>query len=287
MTMRALWVGSLFLMTCGAAAQGSDAAMTSRPLNPASDQSLTVLDPQTALRVSQSVVGNTIPDVALLTRNGDPVRLHDYKGKPLLVSFMYTGCFQVCPTASKNLQKTLDGVVAKLGPQAFNVISIGFNQPADSPQALKAFANQNGMHLPNWEFLSPAVGLVPELTRGFGFSYVQTTAGFDHLNQVTLVDQSGRIVRQIYGTSFSADLLIEPLRELGRGVALPAEPKSLEALIDKVILLCSRYDPISGRYRVDYRIFMELAGLVTFVIAMLWFVWQEWRQARVRERRFP
>lgn len=262
-------------------AQGADNAISSRPLFPASDQSITVLDQQAALLASQAVVGNMLPDVALVRRNGQPVRLHEFTGKPLLVSFMYTGCFQVCPTVTKNLQKALDGAVARLGPDAFNIVSIGFNQPADSPQALKAFANQHGMHLPNWDFLAPAIGLVPELTSAFGFRYVQNAAGFDHLNQVTLVDAHGRIVRQIYGTTFTAEMLVDPLTELARGGTLPPESRPVAELIDKIILLCSRYDPIAGRYKVDYRIVMEFAGLFTFFLAMGWFIWQEIRQKRI------
>ena len=161
----------------------ADTAISSRPLNPASDQSITVLDQKLALAASQAAIGQQMPDVALLDRKGTPVRLHDFKGKPLLVSFMYTGCFQVCPTTTKNLQKALNGAVTRLGPDAFNVVSIGFNQPSDSPQALKSFANQNGMNLPYWEFLSPTMALFPELTSALGFRSVHTAAGFDHIKQ--------------------------------------------------------------------------------------------------------
>lgn len=267
---------------CAAQTQQPETAITSRPLNPASNQTITVLDEKVALAASQAAVGNQLPDVALLDRSGRPVRLRDLRGKPLLVNFMYTGCFQVCPTITKNLQKALEGAVNKLGPDGFRIVSIGFNQPTDSPEALKAYATKNGMRLPNWEFLSPSAGLVPELIDAFGFRYVQNAAGFDHLNQVSLVDAQGRIVRQIYGTTFTAEMLTEPLRELHRGNPLPPETRPLEELIDKVILLCSRYDPISGRYKVDYRIFLELAGLLTFALAMFWFVWNEWRASRTR-----
>ena len=282
MTQLQRWACSLCLvLSVSVNAQMADTAISSRPLNPASDQNITVLDQKVALAASQAAIGQQMPDVALLDRKGSPVRLHDFKGKPLLVSFMYTGCFQVCPTTTKNLQKALNGAVSRLGPDAFNVISIGFNQPSDSPQALKSFANQNGMNLPNWEFLSPTMALVPELASAFGFRYVQTAAGFDHLNQVTLVDKYGRIVRQIYGTTFTAEMLTEPLTELSNGKELPPESRPLDELIDKVILLCSRYDPLSGRYRVDYRIFMEAAGLVTFLLVMIWFIWGERRRTRL------
>jgi protein SCO1/2 len=273
---------SLFLMF-SAGIQAADAPrsdISSRPLNPASQQTITVLDQEVAFAASQAAIGGLVPDVALLDRNGQPRRLRDFRGKPLLVHFMYTACFQVCPTSTRNLQKALDAVVARHGLEGFNIVSIGFNQPNDTPAALKAFANQHGLHLPNWELLSPPPVLVPELTEAFGFRFVQTVAGFDHLNQITLVDANSRIVRQIYGTTFSSDDFSAPLAELAAGKPLQTEARPLAELIDKVVLLCSRYDPQTGRYRFDYRIALEFAGILTFALAMAWFVWQERHHGR-------
>jgi hypothetical protein len=73
---------------------------------------------------------------------GAPVRLADYRGKPLLVSFIYTGCFQVCPTTTQSLPRRSTSSTAGFGADQFNVVSIGFNQPFDSPLAMRAFAAQ-------------------------------------------------------------------------------------------------------------------------------------------------
>jgi cytochrome oxidase Cu insertion factor (SCO1/SenC/PrrC family) len=105
-----------------------------------------------------------VGDFVLLDRQGQPVELSRYRGKPLLVNFIYTACFQVCPTTTRNLQKAVENTVSVMGADRFNVISIGFNQPFDSPAALKDFARQYGIRLPNWEFLSPAPAIVGDLT---------------------------------------------------------------------------------------------------------------------------
>ncbi len=88
------------------AAQGED-RIASRPLNPASAPNVPVLDEEKALKLSQSVVNQPVGDFTLLDRDEKPVRLASYRGKPLLVSFIYTGCFEVCPTTTKNLQKAV------------------------------------------------------------------------------------------------------------------------------------------------------------------------------------
>ena len=241
------------------------------------------LDPSAALRASQAAIGRPVGDFALLDREGRPVRLAGYRGKPLLVNFIYTGCFQVCPTSTRALLEALQAMRGTFDLNQFNVVSIGFNLPADSPQAMKAFALQQRIALPNWDFLSPHAAIVDDLTREFGFVFKPTQAGFDHLLQVSLVDAQGRLVAQVYGDDFSADRLGEPLRRLLAHRPLPSQP-SLADIVDRVRLLCSVYDPATGQYRVSYALAFEIAGGVTFAITMLWFFALEWR-ARRRLRR--
>jgi protein SCO1/2 len=242
------------------------------------------LDQTAALRASQAVVGRAIGDYTLTDREGRAVRLSSYRGKPLLVSFIYTGCFQVCPTTTRVLQQATSVARAALGDGRFNVISIGFNQPADSPQALKSFAAQYGINAPNWEFLSPPAAIVPALARDFGFEFAATPAGFDHLLQVSVLDAEGRIYRQIYGEDYSADYLTEPLRQLITRKPV-ADLTSLSTILEQVRILCSVYDPRTGKYRVSYAIVLEIAGGATFLLWIIWFFVNEWLTRRRAARR--
>ncbi len=237
------------------------------------------LDQAVALRQSQSVIGKTVSDFTLLDREGQPIRLSRYRGKPLLVSFIYTGCFQVCPLTTRSLQNAIEAGRGVFGTSQFNVVSIGFNQPADSPQSLKSFARQYRIDVPNWEFLSPHVSLVEPLTREFGFSYLATPAGFDHVLQVTLLDAEGRVYRQIYGEELTADSIGEPLTQLLRNAPV-AQKLRLDGFIDRVVILCTVYDPKTGKYRVKYDLLIMVAGFITFALVMLWFFLAEWRSLR-------
>jgi len=256
--------------------------LTARPatlLNP--ELTLTSLDEKTAFELSQSVIGKNVENFALLDRQGNPVELKRFRGKPLLVSFVYTACFQVCPTTTRNLQKAVEETVSVMGPERFNIITIGFNQPFDSPQAMKDFAKRYGLDLPNWEFLSPAQTIVNDVTRSFGFSFVATPAGFDHLNQITMVDAEGVIVRQVYGEKFTPKDLAEPLKLLITGSAIPPEVSTVKELMERVRILCSVYDPVTGRYRTNYSVYFMAAGFLTFLVFLGFLVRQMWR-SRVR-----
>ena len=169
--------------------------------------------------------------------------------------------------------------MAVLGADRFNIVSIGFNQPFDSSSALKSFATQNGIVFPNWEFLSPAQAILAELTAGFGFSYAARPAGFDHIVQVTLVDADGKIYRQIYGEALSTDMLVEPLKQLITGAPV-AQSGAVADLVDRVRILCSVYDPNTGKYRLDYVLFFEIDGFLTFAGYILWYIRRGLRQSK-------
>ncbi len=147
-----------------------------------------------------------------------------------------------------------------MGPDAFRVVTVGFNLPFDTPEAMREFQRKQGIDLANWDFVAGDAATVEGLARDTGFVWTPTAAGFDHLTQATIVDGNGRVFRQIYGESFELPMFVGPLRELVTGASAPAQ--SLSGLLDKVRILCTVYDPRAGKYRLNYGLFIEIfAGL--------------------------
>lgn len=241
------------------------------------------LDQQDAVRFSQGVVGTAPAEFLLQNQDGRAVRLSEFRGKPLLVNFVYTGCFKVCPTSTRALLKAVSAMRDQFGDGQFNVLSIGFNPPTDSPVAMKVFAAQHRIRDGNWVFLSPQLADVPALARAFGFRFMATPGGFDHTEQVSVVDRDGVIQRQVYGEQFTADALGEPIRQMLKGALLEPQP-SLTDLFERVRIVCSIYDPLTGRYRTNYTLVLEIAGGLTFVGFMLCFSLLEWWTQR-RQRK--
>ena len=272
--VRAALVGAL-LAALSLAAVADDA------VPPRESGSVPSLDEAAAVRIGQAAVGREVPDLAMLDRQGRTVRLTDYRGKPLLVSFIYTGCFQVCPTQTRALQEAVNGLDRLLGSHQFNVVSIGFNQPFDNRDAMHAFARQHRIDAPNWEFLAPPREAVVPLTQAFGFSYVATPAGFDHVLGVTVVDARGRIHAQVYGDKLRADQLGKPLRALLLDAPLPESATStLAAVVERVRILCTVYDPETGEYRYDVKLILELIGGLLFFGTATIYLLLEWRDRR-------
>ena len=236
------------------------------------------LDQKVALRDSQAAIGRQVGDHRFTDGSGKGVRLAELRGKPLVVQFVYTGCFQVCPTSTQFLARAVAQAERTLGPGTFRVATIGFNLPLDSPEAMRDFGRRYGPSSPNWLFLSPEAKTLPALVADFGFRYEPTTAGFDHLLQATIVDAEGRIYRQLYGDSFDAPQFTGPLLELLQNA--PRPDPGLPALLEQIRLLCTVYDPSSGRYRLNYVVVIELLVGASVILGGIGFVGWEWRRRR-------
>jgi protein SCO1/2 len=235
-------------------------------------------DERAALKESQAAIGREVDDYRFTDSEGRTVRMAELRGKPLVVSFVYTGCFQVCPATTQFLAKAVAEAERTLGPGSFRVATIGFNLPFDSPAAMKDFRRRFGVGSPDWLFLTPEAGAVERLTADFGFRYQATPAGFDHLLQASIVDAQGRIYRQVYGDSFDIPQFVGPLLQLAQNAPVPQG--NLAAIWEQVKLLCTVYDASAGRYRLNYAVFVEIFAGTTVLLGTLWFVASGWRRRR-------
>ena len=237
-------------------------------------------DEKAALKDSQAAIGRQLADYRFTDSDGKPVGLAELRGKPLVVNFVYTGCIQVCPAATQFLALAVRDAERSLGPGTFRVATVGFNVPFDSPAAMKDFGRKFGIASRDWLFLTPQAETRDALLADFGFRAEPTTAGFDHLLQVSIVDAQGRIYRQVYGDEFASPLFVGPLLELARNA--PVAQSSVAAAWDKLRILCTVYDPSAGRYRVNYAIVIELLVGASVVLGTLLFLVLEWRRRRGR-----
>jgi len=238
------------------------------------------LDRDAALRTSQAAVGNRPANYVFTSSDGARVELAAFRGRPLVVSFVYTGCFQVCPASQQFLRLAAGQAETALGKDRFALATIGFNLPFDSPAAMRDFARRQGLGGANWVFLTPEAAQLEALLQDFGFTRAASPAGFDHLLQATLLDADGRIVKQVYGETFELTALVEPLKALLAGTPLPLG--GLDGALEKLRLLCTVYDPASGSYRLDYALFAEMLGGLLVIVATAVFLLQDRHQARRR-----
>ncbi len=214
-------------------------------------------DYDTALGISQAAIGNQVGNHALIDADGAPVKLSDFGGRPLVLSMVYTSCYQICPMTTRHLSKVVEKARDALGDNIFSVAVVGFDTPVDTPEAMQYFANKQGISDKDWNLLSITQANVEALSKDIGFQYFPSSNGFDHLIQATIIDAEGKVYRQVYGQVFDTPLLVDPLIELVLG-RTPPESSLLTDLTRKIKLFCTTYDPVRDGYYFDYSLFLGI-----------------------------
>lgn len=236
-----------------------------------------VVDEQTAISNSRRAIGTVLSDLAFVNTTGQPVQLADYRGRPLLLSLIYTACTNTCPLVVQNLYEAVEVAQETFGRDGFAVVTIGFDAANDTPQRLRSFARQQGVDLPNWDFLAGDRQTIDRLVEAVGFTIVPSAGGFTHVAQVSVVDANGRIYQQVYGDSFAVTAIMEPMKDLiyGRERSI----QNVSDLVQRVKLFCTVYNPNTGRYEFDYSVFIGLAiGFACLLVVFLWLV-SEYRRS--------
>jgi len=248
-------------------------------------------DEKQALKISQGAIGNKLGDYTFLNRSGRKVRLSDYRGKPLVVSMIYTHCPFICATTTRNLS-ALKLSRDALGPDSFSVLTIGFDTVNDTPKAMDDFAQRMDVKLPNWEFVSADPKTIKKLSKDLGFVFFPSPeGGFEHITQTTFVDGNGIVNLQIYGEEFENRTLLEPLKNMIYNVKstdpiynFGTAESGFAGIAKSVKLFCTVYDSKTGMYTVDYSFFYGIGMGILMSLFIIWWIIGEYRRSPKRSR---
>ncbi len=244
---------------------------------PSIDTATQTFDYDAALATSQNAIGNQLSGYGFVSSEGRTINIEGFKGKPLVISMVYTSCYQICPMTTRHLSKMVEKARDTLGSDKFNVAVIGFDTAIDTPQAMQYFANKQGISDNSWHLLSGNQADVNALARDTGFLFTPSSNGFDHLIQATILDAEGKVYRQVYGQVFETPLLVDPLIELVLGRAAPSK-SFLTDLTDKVKLFCTTYDPVRDGYFFDYSLFIGMLIGASIILYTAFVAMREYRK---------
>lgn len=236
-------------------------------------------DADAALEISQAAIGQSVGDYQFIDRLNRYVSLQDFAGKPLVVSMIFTSCHHVCPTTTLHLDDAVEAAREVLGEDSFEVVTIGFDAARDTPDAMRAFAREQGINVQGWRFLSGSPETIAALSEDLGFQFFASARGYDHINQTTIIDRDGAVYSQVYGVRFELPWLVEPLKQL-----VFNRPESaghvFASLVDRVRLFCTVYNPASGRYEIDNSLFIQIAIGFMIVLSVALYLWRGFRPNR-------
>ena len=117
------------------------------------------------------------------------MKLDQFRGKPLVLSMVFTSCYQICPMTTRHLSKVVQKARKALGDDSFNIAVVGFDTAVDTPDAMRFFAAKQGVSDKGWSLLSTDQSTITALSEELGFQYYASSNGFDHLIQATVIDR--------------------------------------------------------------------------------------------------
>ncbi len=156
------------------------------------------------------------PPIHLRNYLGQPVTLGEYRGKAVLVTFLYTNCPDICPLITSNLRVALNMLGARASRT--QIIAVSVDPRGDTPAAVARFLSAHEM-VGRMQYL---IGSAPELERTWAAWSVGSTreAGqpelIAHSALVYGVSAAGRLTT-IYPASFEPDEIVHDVPKLAAG----------------------------------------------------------------------
>ena len=163
-------------------------------------------------------VGDEVPDAALIDQQDRRRSLSEWKGTPVLLTFIYTRCPlpNFCPAMNRNfasIQKSVAADPALSG--RLKLISVSFDPEYDTPAVLAEFARTFETDPAVWTWLTGDRVTTDRLAARFGVSVIRGDASpidVAHNLRTTLIDADGRIVKIYSGSEWVPSAVLSDVR---------------------------------------------------------------------------
>jgi protein SCO1/2 len=139
--------------------------------------------------------GERVPDFALTDENGKPVRLSNFRGKAVVLTFIYTRCPlpNFCPLMSKNFQ-ALQERLSRAFPGKYHLLSVTIDPKFDRPEVLKGYAALYGAVNQSWSFATGTEEQINEVASSFGLVHEPEGGIISHNLRTSLISPDGHLV---------------------------------------------------------------------------------------------
>lgn len=146
--------------------------------------------------------GETVPDYLLLNQSSKSIRISSFKGKVLLLTFIYTRCgmSEFCPKMSRNFAEVEKSLAADPALYAkTHLLSISFDPAYDTPKVLKSYGGAYTGRYTNetfghWDFAAPSVKDIPQVEKWFALGVTGEGLQIQHSLATVIVGKDGKVV---------------------------------------------------------------------------------------------
>lgn len=214
----------------------------------------------------QQNLGAPLPlDLPFRDQHGKPRQLQDFfQDQPVILVLGYYQCPRLCSTVMTGVLQTIQNIDL---PYQLVTVSI---DPRETPEiASRQYAFYTGensgkqLHMLTGE--KPAIA---DLTAraGFGWEYDEESDQYSHPAGFLIATPDGKVSRYFPGVRFD-------LRDV-RLSLIEASEERIGTLAERIILMCSHYDPLQGRYTVTVMALLRIMAILLLAALAfgLWFL---------------
>lgn len=169
----------------------------------------------------EPTLGEPVPDFTLINQDGEPIHMEQYRGKALVITFIYTRCPlpEFCPRMTSHfaaLEKAL-----QTEPQLYaktHLLTVSFDHEYDNPDVLREYARtqipEHSGSFEHWELATGSKEEILAITEFFGLTYVLELDNFVHSLRTGVIDPEGRLSEVYRGNDWEPNEVFGNLQKI-------------------------------------------------------------------------
>jgi protein SCO1 len=154
------------------------------------------------------------PDFRLTDQNGRTISLSQFRGQPIILTFLYTHCPDQCPLTAEKLRTTMQN----LGGSARHVavLAVSTDPRGDTVTSALSFSNKHGMQN-YWHYLLGTQSQLAPIWSSYAVYAAPTPTSnggaVNHTTAIFIIDKQGH-ERVLLDNSNSSDQITSDIRTL-------------------------------------------------------------------------
>jgi protein SCO1/2 len=164
--------------------------------------------------------GEEVPDFAFTDQDGKHISLHQFRGKTLMVTFVYTRCPfpDFCPRMSSNFGEIYKQLGSNASLAETQLLSVSFDPDHDTPKVLRNYGfsvahTHDAALFRRWEFAAPKAADLPKIADFFALTVKPEGGMITHSLSTAVIGPDGKIVKWYHGGDWQVSDLIKDAAE--------------------------------------------------------------------------
>jgi protein SCO1/2 len=167
-----------------------------------------------ALLAGCSADAAPLPSFTLTNQAGQVIRAEELRGQAVIISFIFTSCYEVCPLVTAHLARAQAEVRSAGLSTTVRFVSITVDPSIDTPDVLRRYAARFGADTATWDFLTGPPEEVSRVLRAMGVFAANDHGRLGHETVVLFVNSRGEIVRRYTEVDHLSAHILDQVRQL-------------------------------------------------------------------------